>query len=127
MNFRKSTKNTPEEQFVDTGSSMTVLGHGTKVTGKIKANSDIRVDGEIKGEIFCDKKVVIGEKGKLEVNLETQEVSIEGGFKGNVKASKQIKIGPRGVLTGDLNTPSLIIEEGAIINSQITMKGGVRD
>ena len=122
MNFMKSSKKgVSDEPIIDTASSMTVLGAGTTVKGKIKSNNDIRVDGKISGDIVCDKKVVVGEKGNLEVNLNTNELTIEGSFQGEVKASKQVRIGSKGVLSGDLSTPSLIVEEGAMVNSHITM------
>ncbi|NJL74160.1 MAG: polymer-forming cytoskeletal protein [Saprospiraceae bacterium] len=36
------------------------LVHGTRVEGTISSDSDIRIDGAIKGKLTCKAKVIIG-------------------------------------------------------------------
>ena len=48
------------------GHSLNSIVQGTDIEGTIKANSDIRVDGTIKGKLFCVAKVIIGPSGRIE-------------------------------------------------------------
>ncbi len=115
----KNDKNGSEN--IGGGAGFTHLLEGTKVKGKIESKSDIRIDGHVDGEIICDGKLILGNKGSLSVNLETHEVTIDGMYKGDVKAKRQLIVGERGVIEGNVNTPSLIIKQGAKINGQVTM------
>lgn len=115
----KSTKN--EDAPLGGGAGFTHLLEGTKVKGKIETKSDIRIDGFVDGEIICDGKLILGNKGSLQVNLETTEVTIDGTYKGDVKASRQLTVGERGIVDGNINTPSLIIKQGAKVNGQVSM------
>ena len=53
----KTTKNPEQAQ-----ASNRIL-MGTEISGDIKSNGDLRVDGKVSGTINLDGKLVIGEKG----------------------------------------------------------------
>ena len=42
-----------------------IIGIGTKITGDVNSNGDIRVDGSLNGKLITKGKVVIGETGKV--------------------------------------------------------------
>ncbi|MEM1120439.1 MAG: polymer-forming cytoskeletal protein, partial [Bacteroidota bacterium] len=64
--------------------SLNTLVKGTNITGDIKAESDIRVDGTIKGTLECSAKVIIGATGAVEGEVKCVNAVIEGKFDGNL-------------------------------------------
>ena len=64
------------------GHSLNSIVEGTNIEGTVNANSDIRVDGAIKGKLFCDAKVIIGPTGKVDGEIRCENAVIEGKFEG---------------------------------------------
>ena len=62
--------------------TINLISNGTDITGDIKSNGDIRIDGSLTGNLNTKGKVVIGPTGKVkgEVICKNSEVSgiIEG-------------------------------------------------
>jgi len=50
------------------GSNNSIV-NGTKLEGTVNANSDIRIDGELVGKLFCKGRVIIGPSGLVERRL----------------------------------------------------------
>ena len=53
-----------------TGTLYNALTAGSKIIGTIIADSDIRIDGTIEGDLQCSGKVVISEKGKVKGTID---------------------------------------------------------
>ena len=60
------------------------LVQGTKIEGKVNATNDIRIDGELKGSLFCKGRVIIGPEGRIDGDISCQNAVIEGTFIGNI-------------------------------------------
>ena len=62
--------------------NINLISNGTEITGDIKSNGDIRIDGLLTGNLVTKGKVVIGPTGKIngEVYCKNSEVSglVEG-------------------------------------------------
>ncbi len=100
-----------------------MIGSGTKISGNIETNGDIRIDGEIEGNILSKGKVVIGPNGKVkgEINCENSEVS--GGVEGKVLVSELLSLKASSKVLGDIITAKLTIEPGAIFTGKCEMGG----
>jgi len=57
-------------------SVINIIGNGTKITGDIETNGDIRIDGNLKGNIITKGKIVIGETGNIEGTIECENSDI---------------------------------------------------
>lgn len=96
---------------------------GTSVEGTIKADSDIRVDGTIKGKLFCDAKVIIGPTGAIEGEIRCQNAVVEGKFEGVLTVSELLNVRETAQIKGDVTTGKLIVQSGAVFNVTCTMTG----
>ncbi|MFK7806662.1 MAG: polymer-forming cytoskeletal protein [Saprospiraceae bacterium] len=101
--------------------SLNTLVHGTVVEGAIKAESDIRVDGVIKGSLNCSAKVIIGPTGHVDGEIRCKNAVIEGKFDGNLHVSELLNIRESAVINGDVKTNQLIVQSGAIFNVTCAM------
>ncbi len=98
------------------------LVEGTKIIGDIQSESNLRIDGEVQGNISTIGKVVIGEKGVLNGNLICQEADIEGKIDGKLAIEGLLILRETAKIAGDIQTARLHIEEGALFLGSCSMK-----
>ena len=55
-----------------------VISQGTIIEGKIKTSEGLSLDGTILGEVNCEKKLVLGQSGKIEGTVNCNESFIKG-------------------------------------------------
>ncbi|RFC54398.1 bactofilin family protein [Brumimicrobium aurantiacum] len=95
------------------------LVSGTKITGDISANSSLRIDGEVLGNIECNGKLVLGQEGQVNGNIVATEVEIDGKVEGNINAEILLVLHETAVVVGDIFTGRIVIEDGAQIDGNI--------
>lgn len=94
----------------------TLIGPGSFVSGDIKINGFIRVDGDIKGKIESSSNIIIGERAKIQGNITASSIVVGGIVLGDITAPKGIKLLSTSVVIGDIITKSIQIEDDAIFN-----------
>lgn len=109
------------------GEINTLLGRGSEFEGKLTFEGTVRVDGKLKGEVFSDDVLVVGEGALVEAEIQVGEIIIQGTVVGNVHAKRAIEIHAPGRVKGDLHTPSLQIDKGVIFEGRSFMEGLVGD
>lgn len=86
---------------------------GTKIIGDILSESNLRIDGEVKGNVSTSSKVVIGESGLIHGNLTCMEADIEGMIEGKIQIEGLLILRESAKVIGDIQTSKLHVEEGA--------------
>lgn len=104
--------------------SLNTLVKGTVVEGTVKSESDIRVDGTIKGALSCKAKVIIGPTGAVDGDIKCENAVIEGRFDGNLQVADLLNVRETAQVSGDVKTNKLIVQSGAIFN--VSCKMGVQ-
>lgn len=99
--------------------SLNTLVKGTFVEGNLRAESDIRVDGTIKGTLHCESKVIIGPTGKVDGEINCASAIIEGRFDGKLMVKETLSLKETAIINGDAFYDKLIVQQGAIINASI--------
>ncbi len=99
--------------------SLNTLVEGTTITGDIKAESDIRIDGKINGTLSCEAKVIIGPTGTVEGEITCVNAVIEGRFDGNLVVKEILSLKETAIINGDASYDKLIVQQGAVINAAI--------
>lgn len=103
--------------------SVNLLGSGTEITGDIRSQGDIRIDGSLTGTINCTGKVVIGSTGRVEGELICQNADISGEVKARIKVSELLSLKATALVSGDILTNKLAIEPGAVFTGACKMEG----
>lgn len=109
----KSTFESPER--------LNRLVEGSRVIGDLFADSNLRIDGEIKGNVSTSSKVVIGENGSVTGNLTCLDADIEGAVEGTISVEGLLILRERAKINGDIFTSRIQIEEGAAFNGKCQM------
>ncbi len=104
-----------------TGLTHNALEVETVIIGNITAPKDLRIDGNVQGNIECSGKVVLGQTGLISGNIQCATAEISGKIIGNIYAQQSLTLKSSSTFEGDIDTASLIIEPGAILNGQCKM------
>ena len=106
------------------GSSMedvTIISSGVVIEGKVTSNSNVRVDGVVKGDITAQGNLTVGEHGSIQGQLSGETISIGGKVDGTVNAKEKLVLESKAVLKGDLITKILVVEAGAMFEGKSSM------
>ena len=94
---------------------------GTMVDGTIECESDIRIDGKLKGSLNCDGKVIIGPSGFVDGDIRCEHAVIEGKFEGLLIVKDTLNVKENAHIKGDINTDKLVVHSGASFNVNCNM------
>lgn len=89
-----------------------IIGIGTKITGDVNSNGDIRVDGSLTGKLITKGKVVIGETGKVKGEISCKNSDVEGSIEGKITVSQLLALKAKARINGDIIASKLAIEPG---------------
>lgn len=114
--FRKEQLEAPPDKV------NTIIGKDTFFKGTIKAKGLVRIDGEMEGDVETHGDVVIGESGRVSLEMKARNVAIAGHFNGSLEASGKLEIRSTGVVVGQIRTNGLVIDDGANFSGNCEMK-----
>lgn len=112
--FDKSTK-MPNEKIEFCVSAESVI------TGNIQTKSDIRVDGQVDGDINTTGNVYISFGAKINGNITGLDIHIDGDVKGNINAAGEFMMHTNASLTGDIKAAGIRVEKGTKYDGHISI------
>jgi cytoskeletal protein CcmA (bactofilin family) len=107
--------------------SANTIGKGTVIRGDIETYGNIRIEGEIIGNIKSKAKVALGATAKVEGNIIAQNVEVEGEVKGVLDIGELLILKASAVVNGDIITSKMVVESGAIFNGNCKMGENKKD
>ena len=101
------------------------LSSDVEIEGSIKFQSDLFIDGKIKGEITSPGNLTLGEHAEIHGEIKTKSIVVQGNVQANITVEDRCELKAGSTLNGDLKSARLIIEDGAtfIGKSEVTPKG----
>lgn len=105
----------------DSPDRLNVIVEGSKVIGDMITESNLRVDGEVVGNISSAAKVVIGASGFIKGNLTCSEADIEGKIEGILKVDGLLTLRSKAQIEGEITTGKFQVEEGAQFSGHCRM------
>ena len=94
----------------------TIIGKGSAISGDLKVNGFIRIDGDIDGSLETDGNVIVGENARIRGDLTAKSAIIGGIIKGNIKANESIKILADAAVIGDVISRKVQVDGSAVIH-----------
>ncbi|HMN04485.1 MAG TPA: polymer-forming cytoskeletal protein [Flavobacteriales bacterium] len=116
------TMNKPPEP-VSPGKINSIM-EGTSIEGELKSDSNVRIDGRVKGTIQVRGRLIVGATGVVEGDIHCQSSDIEGTVNGKIFCQDLLSLKATAKLTGDIRTKQLAIEPGAVFSGNCDMGGG---
>ena len=103
---------------VDNSNSSLMIGEGVIITGTIKANSKVTIQGTVDGDIECNS-ITISKSGNVKGKIKTDTITVEGKAEGEVNADDVLNIKSTGHVSGKVFYGEIQIEEGGKISGEI--------
>ena len=95
------------------------LGAGLKIRGRVSGEGDVRVLGEVEGDVKVGGDLELGANGSVTGNVSARAVSIDGALTGDVEAEGAIAIRSSARVAGNLSGTEVSLEEGASFSGRI--------
>jgi cytoskeletal protein CcmA (bactofilin family) len=103
---------------------VTIVGAGARLEGNVVSAGNLRIDGQVKGQINADGDVVLSPQSQVEADIRSQNVSVAGRFKGNILVKGKAHLARGGRIDGNITSKTLVVEEGGIFHGQSNMDAG---
>jgi cytoskeletal protein CcmA (bactofilin family) len=98
-----------------------LIAIGTKIKGDLVSDGDIRIDGELLGNLDTKGRLVIGASGRIEGDIKCKSCEIAGKQDGKMFISELLSLRASSDVTGNIVTGKLSIEPGAFFAGTCTM------
>lgn len=90
-----------------------LVAHDTRIEGNFVTADHTRIDGAVKGDVKCEKKLVTGETSELEGKIWAADAVFMGKITGEIVVSGSVQLTSTAVIKGKLSARTLSVEEGA--------------
>ncbi|MDW7739234.1 MAG: polymer-forming cytoskeletal protein [Bacillota bacterium] len=100
----------------------TVIGKETVFTGTINGKGLIRIDGQADGKIINKGDVIIGESGKVKVDIKARNITIAGYYEGTIEAEGKLELKRTATAIGSFRVNGLLVESGSVLSGNLDMK-----
>lgn len=117
---------TRKKEEATTAKGVNLIGEGTRIEGDVFAAGDIRVDGQLKGDLQSTARLVIGPTGQIEGQVKCVFAEVIGSLKGDIQATETLTLRATARITGNLTVGRLIIESGAEFSGSCSMSGQLK-
>ena len=101
--------------------TINLISNGTEITGDIRSNGDIRIDGSLTGNLSTKGKVVIGPTGRVNGEVVCKNSEVSGIIEGKIVVGQLLNLKVSSKILGDIVTAKLAIEPGAHFSGTCNM------
>ena len=106
---------------IDNNGQYSKIENSTALKGNIKSKNDIRIDGNVEGEVVTKGKVILGKESDVVGKILCANADIEGKFDGELMVSGTLNLKSGSNVRGKVKIQKLIVESGATFNANCSM------
>ena len=100
----------------------TAISNSTVIVGNISAKEHLIINGRVKGNLeIKGYNLFIGPKGKLEGEVQAQNVRIRGHMRGEIKANGTVEITKEADFSGNIESKGVSVEKGAFFDASVKL------
>ncbi|MFW6075195.1 MAG: bactofilin family protein [Chloroflexota bacterium] len=103
-------------------SERSYIDPATTISGEIRTERDLRIEGRAEGQITCEGVLTIAEGATVDAEIVAASIIVAGEMSGKVRCRGRLEIRSTGMVRGDVKTGALVIVEGARYEGQIAME-----
>jgi cytoskeletal protein CcmA (bactofilin family) len=100
-----------------------LVGSGANISGDLECDGIVKVEGIYQGSIKTASSVIIGERAKVDAEIEAQNVSVSGQVKGSIVAKERLEILSSGRVWADVTVSSFLLDDGGKLHGGLKMFG----
>ena len=113
----------PQRPTVQSVKAPARIGATLFFKGDLQGEEDLVIEGRIEGKIAIKQgSVTVGEKGRVEADIEAASIQVAGLVKGNLMGADRVVILESGRVEGNITARSVSLENGCHFKGSIDMQ-----
>lgn len=105
-----------------TSGSPARIGASLSLKGELHGQEDLVIEGSVQGKIVLRQgSITVGEKGRVEADIEAAIIQVAGEVKGNLTGSDSVVLRHSGRVEGNISAKSVTLENGCRFKGSIDM------
>jgi cytoskeletal protein CcmA (bactofilin family) len=120
-NGQNNHKRRLEDQFQ---TQYTAIIEDVEIEGTLNTHDNVRIDGNLKGQINSNGVVWISKGAEIEGNINANGLIVEGYVHGNVQCTGKAELRPGARIKGNIACASLSVSRGCALEGKIEMLEG---
>lgn len=96
-----------------------VIDGAASFEGHFRAEQDLRIQGNVSGEITCNGLMTIERTASARARIDAHDLEIHGTVEGDLTCSGRLHLAGTAVVSGTIKAGSLVVEEGASVNGAV--------
>lgn len=117
-----STTLSPETRVLEEEGYQMYLGQNCRLTGVLKVQGMMRIDGFVEGEVFGSDLIQVGKEGTIEATVKAKHIVAQGPLRGDVIAQEKVELLAPAKVEGTIDSPVFLLEEGVLVNGTLKMQ-----
>ncbi len=117
-----STTLSPETGVLEEEGYQMYLGQNCRLTGVLKVQGMMRIDGFIEGEVFGSDLIQVGKEGTIEATVKAKHIVAQGPLRGDIIAQEKVELLAPAKVEGTIDSPVFLLEEGVLVNGTLKMQ-----
>jgi len=97
------------------------LGQKCRLTGVLKVQGMVRIDGFVEGEVFGSDLIQVGKEGTIEATVHAKHIVAQGPLRGDIFAREKVELLAPSKVEGTIDSPVFLLEEGVLVNGTLKM------
>lgn len=99
-----------------------LVGRGTRFEGRLVFEQRARIEGALKGEIWGEGILVLGEGAEVDATIEVGTLIVRSGtLRGEVQARELIEVHPDAKVYANITAPVIDLAKGCLFEGRCTM------
>jgi len=119
--FQQKSKSDPNQGL----QSISIISADSTIKGDMESDGDIRIDGKLIGNINCKAKIIVGQQGIVEGNLNGNQADVLGTVNGDIKMTGQLNLLCKSIINGNIHVGKLQMESTVVFNGKCVMGANV--
>lgn len=116
-----------KREIEEMSNSTSTVSVGTTIQGDIESLGNIRLEGNVNGNVTSKSKLAMGDSAKVIGNILAQNAEIAGEINGKLEVADLLILKATSVINGDIFTNKLVVESGATFNGSCKMGAVIKD
>ena len=96
-----------------------VLGPGTRVTGRVSGDGGVRIEGALRGDVQVTGEAEVAPGASIEGNVQAESLDVQGSLVGDVNVRGAVAIHSGALVRGELKGNEISIEPGARVSVKL--------
>ncbi len=99
-----------------------IINKGTTLKGDLVSKGDIRIDGEVLGNIITESRLVIGMSGRIQGEIKCRNLDVAGTVEGKIDVIEHFCMKSSAEIKSEIKVGKISIEPGAKFHGSCSMQ-----